>query len=315
MALIKKPYELKVQAFIKALIYGQPGIGKSTLGLSAPKPLYIDCDKGAHRVNPKHLTDTVPVEKWEDMLELLTTDITEYETLVIDTAGKMLGFASDYLGRLNPKNKQTDGSLTQKGYGARKALFVDFFARAAALNKHIVFVAHDKEDKKGELTFIRPDIGGSSSADLIRELDLVGYAEAIGNMRTISFEPTESHYGKNTCGISPLINLPDISKPGVPNDLLTQIFASYQKGVDDKKAMGLEYQELINVIGGKVEAIMDAMGANEVRTWATDFEGHVWDSKYIAFMQVSARAKALGLIANAETKLYEDAPKSTKKAA
>lgn len=307
MGLIKKPFELKVQAFIKVLIYGQPGIGKSTLGLSAPKPLYIDCDKGAHRINPKHLTDTVPVAKWEDMQELLTTDISDYETLVIDTAGKMLGFASDYLGRLNPKNKQTDGSLTQKGYGARKTLFVDFFAKAAALNKHIVFVAHDKEDKKGDLTFIRPDIGGSSGADLIRELDLVGYTEAIGNLRTVSFEPTESHYGKNTCGLEPLINLPDISKPGISNNLLTLIFESYQKGVDTKKAMGLDYQELINVIGGKVEAIKDVKTANEVLTWTMEFPAHIWDSKYLSAMQIGSKAKQLGLTLNKETKTYAKA--------
>lgn len=307
MALIKKPFELKVQACIKALIYGQPGIGKSTLGLSAPKPLYLDCDKGAHRVNPKHLTDTIPVEKWEDMLELLTTDISDYETLVIDTAGKMLGFASDYLGRMNPKNKQGDGSLTQKGYGARKTLFVDFFAKAAALNKHIVFVAHDKEEKKGELTFTRPDIGGSSGADLIRELDLVGYSEAIGNVRTISFEPTESHYGKNTCGIQPLINLPDISKPGIPNDLLTQIFASYQKGVESRQEMGVAYQKLINEISAKVEAIKDLKSVTEAMEWATTFEGHIWDSRYLAAMQIGAKAKELKFVFNKDTKTYAKA--------
>lgn len=313
MGLIKKPFELKVQALIKVLIYGQPGIGKSTLGLSAPKPLYIDCDKGVHRINPKHQTDTVPVEKWEDMQELLTTDISDYDTLVIDTAGKMLGFASDYLGRMNPKNKQADGSLTQKGYGARKTLFIDFFNKVTALNKHIVFVAHDKEDKKGDTVFVRPDIGGSSGADLIRELDLVGYIEAIGNIRTISFEPTESHYGKNTCGLQPTINLPDINK--VSNDLLTQIFGSYQKNVEGRQEMGKQYQDLINVISGKVEAIKDADTANEVYTWVTEFDGHIWDSKYLAAMQVSAKAKTLNLIPNKETKKFENAGKTGKVAA
>lgn len=304
MALIKKPFELKVQAFIKVLIYGQPGIGKSTLGLSAPKPLYIDCDKGAHRINPKHLTDTVPVEKWEDMIELLTTDISDYETLVIDTAGKMLGFASEYLGRMNPKNKQADGSLTIKGYGARKTLFNDFFSKTASLNKHIVFVAHDKEDKKGDAVFIRPDIGGSSGADLIRELDLVGYSEAIGSLRTISFEPTESHYGKNTCGLQPLINLPDISKAGVSNDLLAQIFVSYQKGVEGKQEMGRDYQSLIAQIQQKVDGIKDAKGATSAYEWVLSYDAHIWDSKYLSAMQIGAKAKELGLSLNKETKQY-----------
>lgn len=307
MALIKKPYELKVQAFIKVLIYGQPGIGKSTFALSAPKPLYIDCDKGAHRVDPKHLTDTVEVEKWEDMMELLTTDLSDYETLVVDTAGKMLGFASEYLGRMEPKNKQRDGALTQKGYGARKKLFVDFFASVAALKKHIVFVAHDKEEKKGDLVFVRPDIGGSSGNDMIRELDLVAYCEAIGDLHTASFEPTESHYGKNTCGLQPLINMPDIRKPGVNNDLLTQIFISYQKGVDAKKEMGLQYQALVNEISSKVDAIKDVKTANEVLAWTMELPTHVWDSKYLSAMQIGAKAKQLGLTMNKDTKQYAKA--------
>ena len=46
MALIKKPYELTFQPKIKALIYGEPGTGKTTLALSAPNPLLIDCDGG-----------------------------------------------------------------------------------------------------------------------------------------------------------------------------------------------------------------------------------------------------------------------------
>ena len=36
MGLIKKPSELQVQTTIKALLYGQPGIGKTTDALSAP---------------------------------------------------------------------------------------------------------------------------------------------------------------------------------------------------------------------------------------------------------------------------------------
>ena len=40
MSLIKKPNELDVQTKIKALIYGQAGMGKTTLALSAPKPLF-----------------------------------------------------------------------------------------------------------------------------------------------------------------------------------------------------------------------------------------------------------------------------------
>src|SRR3954470_11835109 len=94
MSLIRKPHELQTTKCIKMLIYGQPGLGKSTLALSAPQPLMVDFDGGIHRVSPIHLTDTVQVESWQNMLDLFDTDLSAYRTIVIDTAGKML----DYMG-------------------------------------------------------------------------------------------------------------------------------------------------------------------------------------------------------------------------
>ena len=50
MGLIKKPNELTVKNALSALIYGQPGMGKTTLALSSPQPLLLDFDGGVHRV-------------------------------------------------------------------------------------------------------------------------------------------------------------------------------------------------------------------------------------------------------------------------
>ena len=35
----------------KGLIYGQPGIGKSTIALSAPNPVMVDAEKGLKEWN------------------------------------------------------------------------------------------------------------------------------------------------------------------------------------------------------------------------------------------------------------------------
>ena len=49
--MIKKPAEMiKTENKFRVLIAGHPGIGKTTLGLSAPKPLLIDVDFGINRV-------------------------------------------------------------------------------------------------------------------------------------------------------------------------------------------------------------------------------------------------------------------------
>lgn len=66
MSLIKKSNELVIPTTVKMMIYGQAGMGKSTVALSAPKPLLLDFDNGVKRMNMAHLEniDTVQVTSW-----------------------------------------------------------------------------------------------------------------------------------------------------------------------------------------------------------------------------------------------------------
>lgn len=305
MSKIRKPFELKLQPLVKVLIYGQPGIGKTTIALSSPSPLILDFDNGIHRVNTLHQTDTVPIERWEDVLEVLEEDLTPYKTLIIDTAGKMLDYVSDYMIRQNPKYKRGDGQLTQQGFGARKLAFKSFFLKISQLQKHLVFVAHDKEEKDSDNRFIRPDVGGSSGADLIKEIDLVGYMEAIGKKRTISFDPCEKYYGKNTCQLPTLIELQELTA-GTPNIFLTEVLAQYEKGLEGRRAMAEQYTELMEAIREKIDSVVDAETANEVTEWAVNYKEHIWDSKIQAGYLLRSKAEELGLKLN-KSKKYEPA--------
>lgn len=90
MGLIKRPNELTVKTTLSALIYGQPGMGKTTLALSAPNPVLFDYDGGIHRVNAAHRVPTVQITSWDETNQVLSSEeIKEFSTIVIDTAGKM----------------------------------------------------------------------------------------------------------------------------------------------------------------------------------------------------------------------------------
>lgn len=55
--MIRNPNEIQDGAKkIRMLIAGYPGIGKSTLALSAPNPLHIDVDFGIDRIEPRYTT-------------------------------------------------------------------------------------------------------------------------------------------------------------------------------------------------------------------------------------------------------------------
>ena len=85
---IKKKDEIELPSIIVGCIYGVAGIGKSTLALSAPKPLLLDTDNGIHRVQSEYRCDCVQVRRYNDILQVLfEEDLSEYQSIVIDTLG------------------------------------------------------------------------------------------------------------------------------------------------------------------------------------------------------------------------------------
>ena len=84
------PSEIEPLKHISVLIYGQPGIGKTTLACSAADAVLFDYDGGVNRINPAHMIPTLQVESWEDTseaLELIRTNpaFAGTKTIVIDT--------------------------------------------------------------------------------------------------------------------------------------------------------------------------------------------------------------------------------------
>lgn len=299
MGLIKKPNELQVKSTLSALIYGQPGMGKTTLALSAPHPLLLDFDGGVHRVNAAHRVDTVQITKWEEVDEVMhDPDIAGYQTIVIDTAGKMLSFMDKYIMQNNPKMKKADGTLSLQGYGVRKNMFINFVNQVSLMGKSVIFVAHEREEKNGDEKQIRPEIGGSSAGDLIKELDLVGYMEAIGKKRTISFNPCEKFYGKNTCNLPERMEIPTIiNEQGTPtgsNDFMSKIIESYSNYQAKQTELSSEYEDLMEVIKAQIETVVNAETANEVTKSLANMQ-HIFDSKLQAGQLLNKRCKELGL--------------------
>ena len=220
MALIKKPSELPVKTTIMGGIYGQPSLGKSTLALSMPRPLLLDTDGGLHRVQAEYRTDSVPVTCYDDVLNVLKEDLSDYDTIVIDTLGKLVDFMCDKAAKENPKMLQGDGTFSQKGWGVVKNYFKALVKELERLDKNLIFVAHEKETQQGDEKYIRPDVSGSSGKDIIKELDFLGYMEVVGKKRSITFMPSSKVYAKNSLQLDNYVEIP-ILQSGDKNTFLT----------------------------------------------------------------------------------------------
>lgn len=311
--LIRKPSQIEAKSTLSMLIYGQPGVGKTTLGCSAPNPVLFDYDGGVSRVNGAHQVPTVQIRSWEDTeaaLQEIEQTMPEVQTIVIDTVGKMLDYMSAYIIRQDSRMGQRDGSLQLKGYGVRKTMFINFIKRVSVMGKNVVFIAHEKEEKQGEVTVKRPEIGGSSAGNLIKELELVGYVQMYGTTRKIFFNPREEFYAKNTCNLPARVKInPILDEAGTPtaaNDYLTRMIAFYGQQQEKRRAETAEYDQLIESVENALGDISDLAGINSLcDTLESPTLKHIFDSKIKTAAMVKARAEKLGAKYNSMTRRYE----------
>ena len=112
---IRKPNELDFSnKNIVMTIAGTPGVGKTTLALSAPDVLLIDADNGICRVNAAHRKDCSESTTYEEVL----ADIRDakssgrFRTIAIDTTGALMAGAVQRDGDLLRCGKHAEDHLS-----------------------------------------------------------------------------------------------------------------------------------------------------------------------------------------------------------
>jgi hypothetical protein len=149
--MIKQPNEMNFNdKKFSMILYGSPGLGKTTLALSAPNPVLIDFDRGVSRIKAYHRKLTIFCDTYEEVLkDIKSPEVKGCETLIIDTGGSFVTFLQDWAMRTNPSvNRQKNGALSLKGFGAVKSEFIRFTNMVRdILNKNVIYVFHSVEEK------------------------------------------------------------------------------------------------------------------------------------------------------------------------
>ena len=309
--MIVKPSEMKFEGkklFI--IIAGVPGIGKTTLALSAPKPLLIDLDKGVDRVETRYRTDTDVVGSYEELRnDLEKTDLSPYETIVIDTGGKLLEMLKPVVIARDQKNAQTNGELSLKGYGAVKKMFNEFVSFVKGLNKHIVMVFHATEVTDGEMTKLRIRVEGKTRDEVWDSVDIGGFLEMRGNKRIIGFSNCDRYYAKGTHGIHGTYDVP-VLNGGNNNTFLTGLINKVLNDLTSENKEFTEYQELMRVL---LPHITNAGNARLLKKAYDEVKKaeHKLTSKNELWNALNERAKALGLEYDKDRNVFDN-PKPTK---
>ena len=186
---------------LTCVIYGAPGVGKTSLALTAEKPLLIDFDWGWHRALRDG--DVVDVKEWADIRTIDKKDVSDHRTVIVDTGGRCIDMIKQFVFEQNPAVRQDDGTPTLKGYGAIKEEFVGWLFRLRGCGVNIVITAHMSEQSQNERTMARIDVTGGAKEEIYKCADMIGLVK-IGNTgeRIVDFSPSATSFGKNPANLA-----------------------------------------------------------------------------------------------------------------
>jgi len=221
--------------YLKMCIYGDPGVGKTTLAATAPNPLIIDIDRGLMALAGQYVQvaelgldiGTVSIVKeLEEVYKLLIGGDIDCESIVIDTVTELQRRLMDQLlydsFAINSLKDRDVAAL--QDWGKNTAQTRRFLRAIRDLPKHIIFVAQGQQ-YEDELTGMvprrQPALTKSLRADFMAMVDVIGClavkeTDNSKDARILATSPTGMSHAKDRSGkLGKLIENPTI--PGIIN--------------------------------------------------------------------------------------------------
>lgn len=199
--------------WIKALIYGQAGSGKTRFAADSPKPFWFDFESSSETLRHWPEYRDTPCKKPRDIDELrrdiqqaiLDPDI---DTVVIDSITTSL----DYYLRQRMERvaaKRDKYELYEADYKYATQVFTDLFGFLQDAPIHVVIIGHERtfrDPESGHVTSIVPDVTPRLQQAVTRLVNVVGYLEIRtssqkGNSRRLYVNRTNTIEAKNRLNI------------------------------------------------------------------------------------------------------------------
>ena len=292
------------------IVSGSPGIGKTTLALSAPDPILIDVDRGISRVQARHRKPAIIGDTYEEILSDITSspEVKAAQTLIVDTGGAFVTLLQDWAMRQNPTvNRQKNGAISLKGFGAVKAEFTRFTNLLQyTMDKNIIYVFHTLEERDDDTTKQRLMCEGAARNIVWQPCDLGCHLQLVGDKRFMGFTPTEQYFAKGCYGIKGLIEVPELTDD-IPNNLISLLFDQARANIANEnrffEAEKERYDSAVRQVDELIETVVDDESAKAAAQQIKKIP-HALTSEREARAKFAKGIKSLGLKWDKERREY-----------
>ena len=247
------------------LIYGLPGIGKSTFAADAERPVFIDTENGSSKLGVARMPN---VESWEDVkgaIAELTSEDHPYKTLVLDTVDGLESWMSSHV--CKQANK---ANLTAFGFNKGPDIVLDEWRALVALierlqrarGMRVILVGHSVvrgfKNPEGEgFDYYTPKLNEKAWGFLVERVDTVLFARQEVFVRSDKDGARARGISTGTHVVHTTRNAAYVAKnrDHLP-DMLPLDWAAYATAVERQAPADLS--EMMGEISGLIERIPDA---------------------------------------------------------
>lgn len=204
------------------LLYGAPGVGKTTFASQAPNALFLATEPGQDAVECYRVDCPTYGQLASAVKEVIAESQAgrlAFKTIVIDTADAMYQACETAIMAEHNVQSINDGALGYgKGIALARSRFMAMIRALAALPQGLMILSHavqevSKDDEKGERTKRVPSLPEKIRAELAGFVGIIGYMEVatkrdasgapVGIQYVTNFQPSVGYDAKDRTGKLP----------------------------------------------------------------------------------------------------------------